>query len=59
VGDNPLHDIDPPNQIGMLTVRMRRGGKYATVEGKTAPNREVQNFWDLLDYLRQEFGFQS
>lgn len=58
VGDNPCHDIDPPNQIGMLTVRMRRGGKYSTVEGKTAPNREVQNFWDLLDYLRQEFGIQ-
>jgi putative hydrolase of the HAD superfamily len=55
VGDNPLHDIDPPNQIGMLTVRMRRGGKYYHTEGKTKPIREVQNFWDLLDYLRQEF----
>ena len=27
VGDNPAHDIDPPNEIGMVTVRMRRGGK--------------------------------
>jgi putative hydrolase of the HAD superfamily len=56
VGDNPLYDIDPPNQIGMITVRMRRGGKHHHVEGKTSPHREVQNFWDLLDYLRQEFG---
>jgi putative hydrolase of the HAD superfamily len=55
VGDNPLHDIDPPNQIGMIAVRMRRGGKHAHAEGTTAPHREVQNFWDLLDYLRQEF----
>ncbi|HVR72947.1 MAG TPA: HAD-IA family hydrolase [Planctomycetota bacterium] len=55
VGDNPIHDIDPPRQIGMLAVRMRRGGKYYHTEGKTAPHREVQNFWDLLDYLRQEF----
>ena len=55
VGDNPLHDTDPPNEIGMLTVRMRRGGKYYNVEGASKPNREVQNFWDLLDYLRQEF----
>jgi len=55
VGDNPLHDIDPPNQIGMIAVRMRRGGKHAQVEGVTTPKREVQNFWDLLDYLRQEF----
>ena len=55
VGDNPLHDIDPPNQIGMIAVRMRRGGKHAHAEGTTTPHREVQNFWDLLDYLRQEF----
>jgi putative hydrolase of the HAD superfamily len=58
VGDNPLHDIDPPRQIGMLAIRMRRGGKYYHTEGKTAPHREVQNFWDLLDYLRQEFQIQ-
>ena len=58
VGDNPLHDVDPPRQIGMLAVRMRRGGKYYHTEGKTAPHREVQNFWDLLDYLRQEFQIQ-
>jgi putative hydrolase of the HAD superfamily len=56
VGDNPLHDVDPPNQIGMLTVRMRRGGKYQQIEGTTQPHKEVQNFWDLLDYLRQEFA---
>lgn len=55
VGDNPLHDIDPPNSIGMRTVRMRRGGKYYKAEGETQPEREVQNFWDLLDYVRQEF----
>jgi putative hydrolase of the HAD superfamily len=58
VGDNPLHDIDPPNQIGMLTVRVRRGGKYSAVEGKTVPRREIQNFWDLLDYLRQELDIE-
>ena len=58
VGDNPLYDIDPPNKIGMITVRMRRGGKYYNAEGKTLPQREVQNFWDLLDYLRQEFEFE-
>lgn len=55
VGDNPHYDIDPPSRIGMITVRMRRGGKYYDVEGSSPPHREVQNFWDLLDYLRQEF----
>lgn len=58
VGDNPLHDVDPPNKIGMITVRMRRGGKYYGVESRSAPHREVQNFWDLLDYLRQEWEIQ-
>ena len=58
VGDNPHHDIDPPNAIGMLTVRMRRGGKHAAEEGNTQPLREVQNFWDLLDFLRLEFDIQ-
>jgi putative hydrolase of the HAD superfamily len=58
VGDNPTHDVDPPNAIGMVTVRMRRGGKHSHVEGSTAPHREVQNFWDLLDYLRQEFRIE-
>ena len=58
VGDNPWHDIDPPNSIGMMTVRMRRGGKYQNSESRTAPTLEVQNFWDLLDYLRAEFQLQ-
>jgi hypothetical protein len=50
--------VDPPNKIGMITVRLRRGGKYANLEGKTSPYREVQNFWDLLDCLRQDFDIQ-
>lgn len=59
VGDNPLHDVDPPNAIGMITVRMRRGGKHHRAEGQTSPWREVQNFWDLLDCLRQEFDIRA
>ena len=55
VGDNPLHDIDPPNSIGMIAVRMRRAGKYYHVESKSKPARVVQNFWDFLDYLKQDF----
>ena len=55
VGDNPLHDIDPPNSIGMIAVRMRRAGKYYNSESKSKPARVVQNFWDFLDYLKQDF----
>ncbi|MBI4584639.1 MAG: TIGR02253 family HAD-type hydrolase [Planctomycetes bacterium] len=56
VGDHPVHDIDPANSIGMITVRMRRGGKCQNMEGATLPALEVQNFWDLLDFLRAEFN---
>ncbi len=59
VGDNPLHDVDPPNSIGMMTVRMRRGGKYQDIEGRTKPTLEVQNFWDLLDFLRAELAVEA
>ena len=55
VGDNPEHDIDPPNQIGMVTVRMRRG-KYIDSDSATPAACEAQNFWDLLDFLKQEYG---
>jgi hypothetical protein len=37
---------------------MRRGGKHYNDEGDTQPLREVQNFWDLLDFLKQEFDIQ-
>lgn len=58
VGDNPLTDIDPPNRIGMITVRMRRGGKHRDQEGETSPTFEVHNFWDLFDRVRSEYGIQ-
>ena len=57
VGDNPTHDIDPPNKIGMVTVRMRRG-KYRQIDSETPPAFEAQNFWDLLDLLKQEYKIE-
>ena len=58
VGDNPAHDLDPPREIGMITVRMRRGGKHYDEQPKTPPDVEVQNFWDLLDYLRLNYAIE-
>jgi putative hydrolase of the HAD superfamily len=58
IGDNPLNDIDPPNQIGMITVRNRRSGRYIDLQGTTEPNYEIHNFWDLLDILREEFHLE-
>jgi putative hydrolase of the HAD superfamily len=56
IGDNPTHDIDPPNAIGMITVRNRRSGKYLDHEGKTPARHEIHNFWDLLRILEDVYG---
>lgn len=56
IGDNPLGDIDPPKSIGMTTVRNRRSGKYANIEGETKPDYEIRNFYDLMDILKKDFG---
>ena len=37
---------------------MRRGGKYYHEESNSKPARVVQNFWDFLDYLGQEFDIK-
>lgn len=56
VGDNQLHDIDPPNAIGMTTVLCKRSGPHWQEMGKTKPDYEIQNFWDLLEILQQDYG---
>ena len=55
IGDNPINDIDPPNKIGMITVRNNRGGKYAHVQGETKPDYEIRTFYDLLEILKSDF----
>ena len=58
IGDNPVNDIDPANTIGMITVRNRRTGKYTGLEGKTRPNYEIHNFYDLLDILARDYNIK-
>lgn len=55
VGDNPPNDIDPPNQLGMSTVLVRREGKYAGVQGVTEPDHVIKSFHELLDILRDKY----
>ncbi len=56
VGDNPAHDIDPANSIGMITVLNRRSPKVVLVHGQTTPRHEIYDFWDLLKLVREEYG---
>lgn len=56
VGDNPVTDIDPPNRLGMYTVQVARGGRHEVERGETEPDWKVNNFWELLDVLRDHLG---
>ena len=56
VGDNPVTDVDPPNALGMLTVRFRWPGKYGHMEGETSPDFEITAFDQLFSILRNDLG---
>ena len=56
VGDNPRNDIDPCNDIGMITVRNRRSGRYAKAEGRTPSDYEIRDFYELRKILESDFG---
>ena len=55
IGDSATRDIDPPNEIGMVTVLNQRSGKYLNVKGKSAPDYTIHNFWDLEEILQKDF----
>lgn len=56
VGDNPRNDVDPPNRIGMITVRLRRAGKYRDEEGETRARYDIRDFADLESILARDYG---
>jgi len=55
IGDNPWADVDPPNALGMHTIRHRQG-RHADSEGQTAPDHEITRFEDLAPLLRNAYG---
>lgn len=56
MGDHPLRDVDPPNEVGMITVLHQRSGKYQDVAGRTKPAYVAHNFWDLWEILERDFA---
>ncbi len=56
VGDNPQHDIDPCNDLGWTTVRIRRSGRYAQRDGRTQADYEIRDFLELRKLLEADFG---
>ena len=55
VGDHPERDIDSANEIGLITVRIRREGKYQNLEGKTHASHDVNDFSELQKILDQQY----
>lgn len=55
IGDNPLVDVDVPASIGMITFLCRRGGKYRETTGKIPPRHTVDNFYDVLEIIENEY----
>ena len=56
VGDNPKHDVDPCNELGMITVWNRRSGRHSRMQGATEPTYTIRDFYELRDILRTDFG---
>jgi putative hydrolase of the HAD superfamily len=55
IGDNPTNDIDPPNRLGMVTVRDLRSTRRRDLKGETDPRYEINNFHELLDIIERDF----
>jgi putative hydrolase of the HAD superfamily len=58
VGDHPTHDIDPANELGIVTVHVRRG-KHAPEQGRSKPTYELKNFKELLTVLRKDYSVRA
>jgi putative hydrolase of the HAD superfamily len=56
VGDNPRTDIDPANEVGMITVLCRRGGKHDRDRGRSRPRHTIRGFNELLRLLEKTYG---
>ena len=56
VGDHPTHDIDPANEVGIITVWNRRSGEHHRQPGKTKPSFEIRDFIELREILREHYG---
>ncbi|MEX1025628.1 MAG: TIGR02253 family HAD-type hydrolase [Planctomycetota bacterium] len=56
VGDNPAHDILPPQSLGMRTVWARRASKFKLEDINARPTHIVDDFEQLRDILQLEYG---
>ncbi len=58
VGDNPPHDIAPPQTIGMIAVWARRAAKHDLEGTGIEPDHIVEDFDELREILRDHYGLE-
>lgn len=56
VGDHPRNDVDPPNELGMITFWCRRGGRHQNEPLHSCPTYTINNLRKLLAILHRDFG---
>ncbi|MAB81234.1 MAG: haloacid dehalogenase [Planctomycetes bacterium] len=55
VGDNPTHDIAPPQSLGMIAVWAKRAAKDGLEGTGIEPDHVVENFDELRTILRETY----
>lgn len=56
IGDNPLNDIAPPKELGMVAVWIKRAAKQDATKLGVEPHHTIENFDELQELLRTEYG---
>jgi len=56
VGNDPINDIDPAHDIGMVTVLIQRAGTSIRSVGNSAPRYRIAAFDELLAILKDDFA---
>jgi len=58
VGDNPVKDIDPAHEAGLITCLRRGQGKHAAEGGVHPPDFDVADLLQLVEILHDRFGVE-
>ncbi len=56
VGDNPINDIVPPLELGMVAVWAKRAAKRAAEDFGVEPHHTIESFDELRVLLREQYG---
>jgi putative hydrolase of the HAD superfamily len=55
VGDHPVRDADSARSAGLVTVLVRRGGKYGAVAGRQPPDYAIEGLAELVEIIDRDF----